>query len=378
MSASKTKVVIVGGGVAALEAALAIHHLAADKIDLTILAPNEKFLYRPMTVQEPLAMAEAETILLADFAADVEAHLIVEEMDWLDRDKQTVHATGDLEIPYDALILALGAKAHPRYNHALTIDDHNMDETFHGLVQDVEEGYAKSLAFVAPPCRSWPLPLYELALMISERAKDMSEDLKMFLITPESGPLDIFGSTVSEAVAELLEEADIQLIHSAHVEVPKNGQVVIHPSDKRLTVDRIIALPELYGPKVRGLPLAERGFIRVDSFCQVPKAGSVYAVGDSTNFPVKHGGLATQQADVAANGVAILAGCDIEPERYCPVVHGMLLTGGKPKYLTANLFGGQGFRSEISDEPTWSPPHKIASRYLAPYMESKKLHGGSK
>jgi len=49
----------------------------------------------------------------------------------------------------------------------------------------------------------------------------------------------------------------------------------------------------------------------------------------------------------------------------------MLLTGGKPRYLSARITGGQGFSSQIADTPTWSPPSKIASRYLAPYLEQQ-------
>jgi hypothetical protein len=48
----------------------------------------------------------------------------------------------------------------------------------------------------------------------------------------------------------------------------------------------------------------------------------------------------------------------------------MLLTGGKPLYLTAEITGGHGFSSEVSDTPSWSPPSKVASKYLAPYLDT--------
>ena len=49
----------------------------------------------------------------------------------------------------------------------------------------------------------------------------------------------------------------------------------------------------------------------------------------------------------------------------------MLLTDDEPLYLTAKLTGGHGFSSEITDAPTWSPPAKIAAKFLAPYLEQK-------
>jgi hypothetical protein len=51
------------------------------------------------------------------------------------------------------------------------------------------------------------------------------------------------------------------------------------------------------------------------------------------------------------------------------VIHGILLTADNPRYLTARITGGQGFSSEISETPSWSPPSKIAAKYLAPYLE---------
>jgi sulfide:quinone oxidoreductase len=216
---------------------------------------------------------------------------------------------------------------------------------------------------------AWPLPLYELALMTAGRAYDMGIELSVTIATPEDAPLAIFGTAVSNAVSERLEKAGIQTIGSAHAEVPAQGEVVINPGDRRLRVDRVVALPELYGPSIRGIPLGEHGFIPINSHGRVADAGPVFAAGDATDFALKYGGIASQQADVAAQAIAALAGAELTPEQFHPVIHGVLLTGGKPLYLTAQIAGGQGFSSEIADTPTWSPPTKIAAKYLAPRLE---------
>jgi hypothetical protein len=39
----------------------------------------------------------------------------------------------------------------------------------------------------------------------------------------------------------------------------------------------------------------------------------VWAVGDCTSFPLKSGGVSTEQADVAALDIAALAGAPVEP-----------------------------------------------------------------
>ena len=268
-------------------------------------------------------------------------------------------------------MLALGAKASPRYQHAITIDDRRMDEILHGIIQDIEGGYLKSIAFVSPGRMAWPLPLYELALMTAGRAYDMNVDLQVSIVTPEDSPLAIFGANASSAVAAALASANIKTITSGYAEVPRTGEVVINPGDRHLHADRVIALPELYGPSVRGIPLSEHGFLRVDQHGHVMDVKHVYAAGDATEFPVKHGGVGSQQADAVAQSIASFAGAPVTAEPFHPVIHGMLLTGDKPLYLTARITGGHGFSSEITDTATWSPPSKIAAKYLAPYLHAR-------
>jgi sulfide:quinone oxidoreductase len=363
------RVIIVGGGVAALESALALSHLAPELTDVTLIAPNPEFVYRPMVVREPFAYGSASRYPLQRIVSDAGATLLAEQLAWIDPGKHTLHTETGRAIEYDALLLALGAHTSARYEHAVTIDYRHMDETLHGLIQDIEGGYIHSLAFVAPGQIAWPLPLYELALMSAGRAYDMGIELSTTLITPEDSPLAIFGQAASSAVTELLHQANVQTISSGYAEVPRSGELVISPGDRHLRVDRVISLPELHGPSVRGIPLGDHGFIRVDPYGRVPHVEDVYAAGDATDFPIKHGGLAAQQADVAAQSIAAQAGATVTPERFDPMINGMLLTNDKPRYLTAHITGGNGFSSKISDTPTWSPPRKIVARYLAPYLD---------
>jgi sulfide:quinone oxidoreductase len=365
------RVVIVGGGVAGLEAALALRELAGDRVSLQIVAPNAEFTYRPMTVREPFAYSSAHRYPLAEIAGDVGAELITDEFSWVEPDQRTAHTEQGAELPYDALVLGLGARPRPPFSHAVTIDDRHMDELLHGIIQDVEGGYVHSLAFVVPARMGWPLPIYELALMTAQRADDMSVSVTITVVTPEDAPLAIFGGTASAAVGELLADAGIATITSAYAQVAEAGRVSIHPGDRSLEAERVIALPELFGPAVRGLPVAEHGFIPVDAHCQVRGAERVYAAGDATDFAVKQGGIAAQQADAAAQSIAALAGADVIPRPFHPEIRGILLTGRQPRYLTARITGGQGFSSQITDQPTWTPPTKIVAAYLAPYLEHR-------
>jgi len=153
------KVLIAGGGVAALEAALALRDLAGERVTTTLLAPEPEFVYRPMRVREPFAYSGARRYSLQEIARDIGVELVRDAFKWLDALGSVVHTEGGEQLGYDALLLAMGARLSPAFSHGLTIDDRILDEQLHGLVQDVEDGYTHSIAFVAPTrcpgrCRS--------------------------------------------------------------------------------------------------------------------------------------------------------------------------------------------------------------------------------
>jgi sulfide:quinone oxidoreductase len=201
------------------------------------------------------------------------------------------------------------------------------------LIEDVESGYVRRLAFVIPPSMAWPLPVYELALFTAKRASELRVELAVTLLTPEDAPLGVLGDGVSRGVSELLADRRIEVIASAYCEIPQAGVIEIAPGERTLIVDRVVALPELQGPAIDGVPQDEDGFVPIDEHCQVRGLDRVWAAGDATDFAIKYGGIAAQQADVAAQAIAALAGRQVEPETFHPVIQGMMLTGALPRYL---------------------------------------------
>lgn len=369
-------VLIAGGGVAALEATLALRELAGERITITLLAPEQEFVYRPMSVLEPFARGGAERYALDRIARDSGAELVEDRLESLDASRALVNTEGGACLRYHALLLAPGARPRRAFEHAVTIDDRHLDDRLHGLIQDVEDGYVRSIAFVVPTPMAWPLPVYELALMTARRGYDMNMDTSVTVVTGEDAPLALFGAPVSDRVGRLLDKHGVTTITSAHCDVPEQGRVSIHPGARTLDVDRVVTLPRLLGPAIAGVPESSpEGFIPIDTHGKVRGLQRVYAAGDATDFAVKHGGLAAQQADAAAEAIAALAGMPIEPKPFDPEIHAILLGGDKPLYLSAHLAGGRGSTSQVSEEPTWTPPGKIAARYLAPYLEN---YGASK
>ena len=93
-------------------------------------------------------------------------------------------AAGD-RLSYDALVVAVGARAEPALQRALTWTPEADAEVFGGLLRDIEEGYSKQVAFVVPVGVAWPLPAYELALMTAWEADSMGrDDLEITIYTP--------------------------------------------------------------------------------------------------------------------------------------------------------------------------------------------------
>ncbi len=372
--AAALEVVIAGGGVAALEAALALRELAGERVRLTLVAPAPDFVYRPMAVLEPFVRRPPNQLALAAFAAELGATLVQDTVVGVDCERRVVHTGGKRELAYDALVVAVGARAGEVLGDAVAMDVSRMDESLHGLVEEVEGGSVASLAFVAPR-PTWPLPVYEVALLVREHAREKNVDLAVTIVTAEPGPLAVFGESVSGAVAAILVDAGIEMIVGARVESSAGG-LIVHPGGQSLRFDRVVALPRLVGPSITGLPADAEGFLAVTSRCEVIGTECVYAAGDATDFPVKYGGIAAQQADAAAAAIAAAAGAATEPTPFDGVVHGALISGHEYRclYFTARIEGGLARDSRTSETPTWSPEAKIAARYLGPYLD--ELWGG--
>jgi sulfide:quinone oxidoreductase len=271
-------------------------------------------------------------------------------------------------LAYDALLIAVGGIQQFPYPRALAYGGAGADERMHGLIQDVEAGYVKRVAFVVHPDVSWPLPLYELALMTAERADDMCAHVELMLVTPEASPLELFGPDIARDVAELLDAAGIALRASTRADVPRTNVVELHPDGERLQVDRVVTLPTLMGPRIDGLPHDGAGFLPVDPHGRVRDTPGVYAAGDVTNFRIKQGGIACQQADAAAEAIAASAGVPIEPSAFAPVLRALLVTENAARWLHHDLSAddtGTSTAAGPPEEPTWT---KISGRELSRHL----------
>jgi sulfide:quinone oxidoreductase len=368
---SGAKVCIVGGGVAGVEALLALRDLAGDRARITLIAADPDFVYKPLLVEEPFGLGPPEQYALAPLAEESGAEFLLRSVSSVDPGSHTLALDDGSTHEYDYLVVCVGGRYVPALAGAITFPNPAEPLRIDPVLDRAASGDGK-IAFVVPPTITWSLPLYEVALMTERRTRDRGERFEIKLITPEQSPLAAFGAAASAAVGELLHARGIEVVtgERAHQE---GDALILTPGDREVKADVVIALPAMEGPAIEGLPADDDGFLPVDDHSRVRGAEDVYAAGDGTNFPLKQGGLATQQADAAAEDIAHRLGAAGAPEPFRPVLRGQLLTGDASLHMRTDIAGGGG-EGTASLDRLWWPPHKISGRYLAPLLHRTEVH----
>jgi sulfide:quinone oxidoreductase len=363
----RPRIVIAGGGVAALEALIALRDLLDGLVSIDIVAPTDEFVYRPLSVAEPFGMAEPHRFDLGKIAADHGAELHHGIVESVAHDRTLVSVRGGRSLTYEVLLVAVGARPRDWLPGAISFAGPEDVPRLRALVRELDAGTLNSIVFTAP-ASTWTLPLYELALLTAARIGERGlGGIQLTVVTPEAGALEVFGPAASRHVRELCANRAIALKTAARALSLEHGNLKLEPNGD-LQADRVVALPELKGEPIPGLPHDHAGFIPVDKHGAVRGLPGVYAAGDGTAHPIKQGGLAAQQADAAAEAIAARLGAAVAPQPFRPMLRGQLLTGLAPVYLTAGASRAGPRESSVAVNPLWWPPSKIAGRYLAPYL----------
>lgn len=330
--------------------------LGERQLRVALVAPEESFSLRPLSVTEPFRRGDRPTFELADIARELGLRLILDRISRVHPNERVIDLERGGALAYDALIIAVGARPRPAHPRVLTFDGPDAVPRMRELVGAVGSGRVASLAFVVTGTWVWPLPMYELALMTRRRA----ERGRIVLVTPERAPLELFGERAADMVSKLLDAAQIEVHAGVEPRIAPDARSVALGTDRGdVEVDRIVTLPLLEGPALDGVPHDDRGFIPIDEHCQVPGLERVYAAGDGTDFPVKHGGLATQQAHAAVRHLTSQAGGALRPEPFRPVLRGRLITTERHQ---------SGEAGAPSGELLWWPPAKVTGRYLSQWV----------
>ena len=234
-------------------------------------------------------------------------------------------------LSFDSLLVAVGARSLPVHRHAITFGADGAPGALAGLLADLQEGYAHRVAFVVPSGLAWSLPLYELAIITARHVWGAGiDDVHLTFVTPEARAARAVRPGAQRHGRGPARRGGHRVHRLGHRPMSCTTAWTRAGGTSKWIGPSPCPVPA--GPAVPGLPDTD-GFIPVDEHGLVEGLEGVYAAGDATDSPIKQGGLAGQQAVVAAEAIAASHGADVDPQPYRPVLRGMLLTGGSGRWL---------------------------------------------
>jgi sulfide:quinone oxidoreductase len=387
-------VCVVGAGTAGLEALLAAQEALGAGAELRLIAPESEFRYRPMSPGSLFRPAEERGIAIADLAAEAGAVWVDDRAVAVDEAERYVLTRDGDTVGFDFLLLALGGRSRRAllqgYAWERGADPGFLDQ----VISEILAGEVRSVAVVVPRGARWPLPAYELALVLAWTTA--AANVRVALITAEGHPLAALGRGATDAVTRELDAAGVETITGveliderrgdpgppevAHVVlVPEQpttlaGSLVGKPTDpsrvrvdagSRAEFDRLISLPTVDGPCLSGVATDVAGFIEVDEGLKVCGSERVWAAGGCIAAALEHSGLAGLQADAAISAITVAArgsdGVGAARPSGAPELTGMLLTGQRERWLAENPTGTR----QPSTRCLWWPPGRAVGRMLA-------------
>jgi len=205
------RVLVVGGGVAAAELLLSLRALAEDRVEIELVAPSARLPFRPAATTTALDGRSVPEYDLRQIASDAGARFRLDSVEAVAPRAHRARLASGTAAGYDALVLAVGARARVGVPGALTFRDHRDSPRVAALMNGLGP-HSNRLVFVAPTGVSWTLPLYELALFAAGELTRRDEQTEIVVLTPENAPLEVFGPGASRHVAALLRERSIRKV----------------------------------------------------------------------------------------------------------------------------------------------------------------------
>lgn len=349
---------IIGGGVAAVEAMLALDAASYSGADVHLFSPQSRFVLKPLAVPSEFGHGSLLTFDLWRVTSTAGATFHDVGVDEVDPERRAIGLSDDSEFSYDYLIASPGTESLTSVPGAINYAAQTGNQAVTEALVKLRGREDAKVVVTMPEGGTWPLPAYELALLI---AAELDPAASTTIVTPEQSPLGLFGEAASEKVASLLRSHGIEVLLETSPREYRDGTFSA-AGGHEIEADLTVALPHLTGRRIEGLPYDEQGFIPVDDFCRIDGHSREFAAGDVTSFPVKFGALATEQADIAAAAIAAAAWSGPPPQPFKPVYRGTLVTADGLIDLGPGV---------ASFEPyAWDPAEKVQGKYLTAFLKA--------
>jgi sulfide:quinone oxidoreductase len=314
---AKPRVLILGGGFAALESAFLLRMRLHDQVDIRLVSDRAHFVFRPNSIYVPFGADPASLLLglrkpLGRRRINFELGSVAE----VDPEARFVGLADGQRFRYDKLIVATGADTNAQEvpglaENAATVwtTDSMLDvrRRFAEVRDRARRGERQRVLFLVPPNNKCSGPLYEIVFMLETwlRRQHARDRVDITWSTYEQGFIQAFGPRLHELVTAEFAQRGIDGHTEEVVSEVRPGEARYADGSTR-AYDHLIAFPP-YVSAVRypALPSDERGFVQTDLQTRlVAGHHDVYAPGDAGDFPIKQAFLAFLQADAVADHIA--------------------------------------------------------------------------
>ena len=313
------RVVILGGGVGGtLTANLIVKKLrkriVANEVSITVVDATGQHYYQPGYMYIAMGGERVENLRRPERSLlDRLVNLVIGEVTAIDDQSQTVSLGDGTILPYDYLVVALGARIVPEEI------EHFAEEAHHFYSAQAAAKLRKALdaftggkvivGIAGMPYKCPPAPLEVTFLVESElRDRGLRDKTEMHYCSPIGRAFTI--ESVSEMATPILEEKGIELHTFFNVdEIDPGAKLVKSLEGEDLPYDLLILVPPHAGAQLvidAGLASAPGGWLPTDRHTlKVGDRANVFALGDATDLPLsKAGSTAHFEAPVVAEQVA--------------------------------------------------------------------------
>lgn len=336
---------------------MAAHHLRKRlprEHRIVLIDRSESHLFAPSLLWMMVGLRRAEQIrrpLMRLKSKGIEYHH--GSVNGIDTENRMIHADG-ADIPYDHLVIALGAETAPESIPHFEDKAHNLYSVegctrLHEALESFQGG-AITVLIPSMPFKC-PAAPYEAAFLVEAfaRRRGIRDKTDIHLLTPEHQPMPVAGKLLGGAIVEMLRSRGIHY-HPLFTFKELNGaeERVVAADGQAVRAGLLIGIPPHRAPAVvREAGLAGvSGWIHVDPHTMKTQVDGVYAIGDVAAVKLpngkmlpKSGVFAHFEAEVVAKNIAAEVGGEggnaaFDGKGYCWVETG----DGRAGFASGNFF----------------------------------------
>ncbi|HIO71135.1 MAG TPA: sulfide:quinone reductase [Campylobacterales bacterium] len=318
----KKKILVLGGGFAGLESAIA---LSKEKnFEVTLVSNREYFYIYPISIWIPTREIEFKDSLipLQKLADRNKFNLVIDEVVEIVGAENRVVLKNSGSMNYDYAVIAIGAgkMEHKGMEHTLSIcgEPEEALEIQKELDILIAKGGGKiAMGFGGNPKDSSAVrggPGFELFFNVHHKLSKLGirDKFELTFFAPMAKPGARMGGGSLEKMNTMFKMLNLKSHYGKKIKEFQKNRVVFE-DDTYLEADLIMYIPANNGHKNlihSDLPLSEAGFIEINEYCEVKGFDNLYAVGDvakieGPNWRAKQGHIAEVMARNTAENIII-------------------------------------------------------------------------